>query len=75
VEEFQALVPHAQHAHLPQATHMLAGDDNDTFTATVLEYLAGLPAATRASVDIDSTSQHPASAESAITKPVSGASP
>ena len=79
VEEFQALVPHAQHAHLPQATHMLAGDDNDTFTATVLEYLAGLPAATRASVDIGSTSQHPAPGESVaatpITKPVSGASP
>lgn len=45
VEEFQALVPHARHAHLPQATHMLAGDDNDTFTGTVLEYLADLPAA------------------------------
>ncbi|MEO8365629.1 MAG: alpha/beta hydrolase [Pseudoxanthomonas sp.] len=79
VEEFQALVPHAQHAHLPQATHMLAGDDNDTFTATVLEYLAGLPAVTRTPVDIGSTSQHPASGECAvakpITKPVSGASP
>ncbi|NDK38244.1 alpha/beta hydrolase [Pseudoxanthomonas gei] len=44
VEEFQALVPHARHAHLPDATHMLAGDDNDTFTQTVLEYLADLPA-------------------------------
>ena len=75
VEEFQALVPHAQHTHLPQATHMLAGDDNDTFTATVLEYLAGLPATTRASVDTSSTSQHPASGESAVTTPVSGASP
>ena len=46
VEEFQALVPHARHAHLPEATHMLAGDDNDTFTQTVLEYLADLPAQT-----------------------------
>lgn len=44
VEEFQALVPHAQHAHLPQATHMLAGDDNALFTATVSSYLASLPA-------------------------------
>ncbi|RZA28368.1 MAG: alpha/beta hydrolase, partial [Lysobacteraceae bacterium] len=43
VEEFRGLVPHAQHAHLPQATHMLAGDDNDAFTRTVLEYLSGLP--------------------------------
>ena len=43
VEEFRGLVPHALHAHLPQATHMLAGDDNDAFTRTVLEYLSGLP--------------------------------
>jgi hypothetical protein len=39
-------VPHARHVHLPQATHMVAGDDNDAFTATVLEYLAE-PAASR----------------------------
>lgn len=45
VDEFRALVPHAQHAHLPHATHMLAGDDNDTFAATVLEWLADLPPA------------------------------
>jgi pimeloyl-ACP methyl ester carboxylesterase len=43
VEEFRSLVPHAQHAHLPQATHMLAGDDNDAFTSTVLDWLTGLP--------------------------------
>ena len=42
VEEFKQLVPHARHVHLPQATHMVAGDDNDTFTAAVLEYLAEL---------------------------------
>ncbi|GGD43481.1 alpha/beta fold hydrolase [Pseudoxanthomonas indica] len=42
VEEFRTLAPHARHVHLPQATHMVAGDDNDTFTATVLEYLAEL---------------------------------
>lgn len=42
VEEFRALVPHARHTHLPEATHMVAGDDNDTFTATVLTYLAEL---------------------------------
>jgi len=39
VREFEDLVPHARHVQLPQATHMLAGDDNDAFTATVLEYL------------------------------------
>lgn len=42
VEEFRALVPRAHHVHLPDATHMVAGDDNDTFTAAVLEYLAEL---------------------------------
>jgi pimeloyl-ACP methyl ester carboxylesterase len=79
VEEFQALVPHAQHAHLPQATHMLAGDDNDTFTATVLEYLAGLPAAASCDAAAICASLQPAPGEpdlaKPITKPVSGASP
>ncbi len=62
VEEFKLLVPHAHHAHLPQATHMVAGDDNDAFTTTVLEYLAGLAAA-------------PGNAESEVTESVSGATP
>lgn len=62
VEEFQRLVPHARHVHLPQATHMVAGDDNDAFTATVLEYLASLSAA-------------PGHAESDVTESVSGATP
>lgn len=44
IEEFQTLVPHARHAHLPQATHMLAGDDNDGFAGVVREYLAELSA-------------------------------
>lgn len=44
IEEFQSLVPHARHAQLPEATHMLAGDDNDSFTGTVREYLAELSA-------------------------------
>lgn len=72
VEEFRALVPHAQHAHLPHATHMLAGDDNDAFTRTVLEYLSGLPAA-----GADSAPVYPMSAtgESATNKPVSGVTP
>jgi pimeloyl-ACP methyl ester carboxylesterase len=62
VDEFKALVPHARHAHLPQATHMVAGDDNDAFTSTVLEYLASLSAA-------------PGNAESDVTESVSGATP
>ncbi len=43
IDEFRQLVPHAQHVRLADATHMLAGDDNDAFTATVLDYLASLP--------------------------------
>lgn len=43
INEFLSIVPHAQHVHLPEATHMLAGDDNTTFTATVLQYLDALP--------------------------------
>ena len=62
VEEFKTLVPHARHVHLPQATHMVAGDDNDAFTATVLEYLASLSAV-------------PGNAESDVTESVSGATP
>ena len=62
VEEFKQLVPHARHFHLPQATHMVAGDDNDAFTATVLEYLAGLSAA-------------PGTAEPETTESVPGATP
>ena len=69
VEEFQTLVPHARHAHLPQATHMLAGDDNDAFTSTVLEYLADLPVARADATAFNATG------ESAVTNAVSGAVP
>ncbi|WP_369937089.1 alpha/beta fold hydrolase [Xanthomonas tesorieronis] len=62
IEEFLSLVPHAQHVHLPEATHMLAGDDNAAFTATVLHYLDALPPAS-------------AGASSAVTEHVPGASP
>ena len=68
VEEFQSLVPHARHVHLPQATHMLAGDDNDTFTRTVLEYLSELPTASATPASVSTTG------ESAVTKPHTGAS-
>ena len=68
VEEFQSLVPHARHVHLPQATHMLAGDDNDTFTRTVLQYLSELPTASATPASVSTTG------ESAVTKPHTGAS-
>lgn len=43
ISEFLSIAPQARHVQLPQATHMLAGDDNTTFTATVLHYLDALP--------------------------------
>jgi pimeloyl-ACP methyl ester carboxylesterase len=42
VEEFRALVPHAQHAEVPGATHMLAGDANDAFTAAIAGFIGSL---------------------------------
>lgn len=63
IAEFQALVPHARHAHLPQATHMLAGDDNDGFTGVVRDYLAEL-----------STTSSPLS-HAAAAEAISGVSP
>jgi pimeloyl-ACP methyl ester carboxylesterase len=40
VEHFLELVPRAKHVQLPQATHMLAGDDNDAFSDTLLHFLS-----------------------------------
>ena len=39
VGHFLELAPHAQHVQLPQATHMVAGDDNDAFTDTLVHFL------------------------------------
>jgi pimeloyl-ACP methyl ester carboxylesterase len=39
VQHFLACVPHARHVCLADATHMVAGDDNDAFTDTLLEFL------------------------------------
>jgi pimeloyl-ACP methyl ester carboxylesterase len=39
VRHFLDLVPHAQHVCLPEATHMVAGDDNDAFTDSLLSFL------------------------------------
>jgi pimeloyl-ACP methyl ester carboxylesterase len=42
VDEFLALVPHARHAEVPGATHMLAGDANDAFTAQIAGFIRSL---------------------------------
>ena len=39
IAEFLKLVPHAEHRDIPDATHMVAGDANDRFTAVIAEYL------------------------------------
>ena len=39
VAHFLELVPQAHHVRLPEATHMVAGDDNDGFTDSVLGFL------------------------------------
>lgn len=42
IAEFLALAPHARHLVVPNATHMVAGDDNRVFTRHVLEFLQSL---------------------------------
>ncbi len=42
IDEFLAHVPHARHVRVDDATHMVAGDANDAFTRTVLEFVATL---------------------------------
>jgi pimeloyl-ACP methyl ester carboxylesterase len=42
VDEFMALVPHARHVEVPGATHMLAGDANDAFTAQIAGFIESL---------------------------------
>jgi pimeloyl-ACP methyl ester carboxylesterase len=65
VADFLQLAPHARHVQLADATHMLAGDDNDRFTATVLEYLA----------ELDRTEGTGSSAVQRAHAPVTGANP
>ena len=45
VDHFLELAPHARHVQLPDATHMVAGDDNDAFAGAVLDFLSDLSAA------------------------------
>lgn len=42
VDEFLALLPHARHVELPQATHMLAGDANEAFAHEIEKFLQTL---------------------------------
>ncbi len=39
ISEFLQLVPHAEHVRVPRATHMVAGDANDAFSKSVLEFV------------------------------------
>lgn len=41
VDEFLTLVPHAQYVDVRDAGHMVAGDKNDVFASTVIEFLLG----------------------------------
>ncbi len=43
INEFLELVPHATHARVASATHMLAGDENTVFTHHVRTFLDALP--------------------------------
>lgn len=47
IDEFLALVPHARHVAVADATHMVVGDRNDSFTHHVEEFLRTLPPAPR----------------------------
>jgi pimeloyl-ACP methyl ester carboxylesterase len=42
IASFQALVPHAEHRQISDATHMIVGDRNDQFTAEIESYLSKL---------------------------------
>jgi len=42
IDEFLSLVPHARHIAVPNATHMVAGDENTVFTRHVLQFLKTL---------------------------------
>jgi pimeloyl-ACP methyl ester carboxylesterase len=39
VEAFRAVVPSAEYVDVPDAAHMIAGDRNDIFTASVVDFL------------------------------------
>jgi len=45
VRDFLALVPHARHVDIGSAGHMVAGDENDSFSGAVIAFLEGARAA------------------------------
>jgi len=45
IADMQRLIPRAQIVEVPQAGHMVAGDDNDVFATRLTEFLASLDAA------------------------------
>ncbi len=47
IEEFQQLVPHAEHHAVDDATHMVVGDANDRFTSVITAFLHRLGHAPR----------------------------
>jgi pimeloyl-ACP methyl ester carboxylesterase len=49
VADFLALVPHARHECIADATHMVAGDDNDAFADVLLRHLGAQSTPTPAS--------------------------
>jgi pimeloyl-ACP methyl ester carboxylesterase len=53
VQHFLECVPHAQHVQIAQATHMVAGDENDQFTHTILNFIgAHYPHSSRQAVAV-----------------------
>jgi pimeloyl-ACP methyl ester carboxylesterase len=53
--DMQRLVPHAETVEVPQAGHMVAGDDNDVFAARLAGFLAEVQTAGRAPTEPGST--------------------
>ena len=47
VEELCRLIPHAKVEDIAEAHHMVAGDENDAFSAAVLEFLESSPPSRR----------------------------
>jgi pimeloyl-ACP methyl ester carboxylesterase len=45
VAAFQKVMPHAEYVDVPEARHMVAGDQNDVFSFAVVEFLTRTVAA------------------------------
>ncbi len=49
IDEFIQLVPHAEHVRIGAARHMVAGDQNDEFSAAVIQFINAYQAANQTS--------------------------